>query len=102
MRPASHREQQHLRSCANCWHSRLVAYKLQLLCFHGDSIKILGQSEYPVAADDVSLDGKEVGLMEGDEYDKVWAERVVDQEDVCDEWTTTPVADFEYETPHFP
>jgi len=68
--------------------ARLVAHKLDLLCFHGDVIQIYGQSHYPVAADHVWLaaNQEEVGMMEGDEYSKVWAERIVDSDDVCDEW----------------
>jgi hypothetical protein len=30
--------------------------------------------------------GDEVGMLEGDAYDKVWAERVVDSDAVCQEW----------------
>ncbi len=86
MRPESHREQQHEKSCGNCRHSRLVAYKLDLLCFYGDSIEIRGQSNYPVTADYVALNGEEVGLMEGDQYDNVWAGRIIDPSDACDLW----------------
>ena len=86
-RPASHRDQTFERSCGNCRFSHLVAYKLDLLCFHGDSIEVTGQSRYPVDADYVLLNGDDVGMMEGDKYDKVWARRVVDPElQVCDEW----------------
>lgn len=85
-RPSSHREQNPTQRCSNCVHSRLVAYKLDLLCFHGDRIEIVGQSEYPVSADYVYLDGEEVGMMDGEEYSPVWADRVVEPSDVCDEW----------------
>lgn len=64
----------------------MVAYKLDLLCFFGDSIEARGQSEYPVTADHVALNGEEVGLMDGEEYSRVWAGRVVDSDDVCDEY----------------
>ena len=64
-----------------------MAYKLDLLCFHGDSIEITGQSGYPVDADYVFMDGEEVGMLDGDEYSKVWAGRIVDScVEVCDEW----------------
>lgn len=85
-RPASHREQPHERGCGNCFFSHLVAYKHNLLCFHGDNIEITGQSLYPVKSDYVLLDGEEVGMMDGDEWSDVWADRVVDCDDVCDEW----------------
>ena len=85
-RPSSHRDQPHERCCGNCAFAHLVAYKLDLLCFHGDSILVMGQSQYPVTADFVQMNGEEVGMMEGDEYSKVWAGRIVDSDDVCDEW----------------
>lgn len=88
-RPETHHEQSHVRCCGSCVFSKLVAYKLDLLCFYGDKIEIYGQSEYPVTAPHVYLDGEEVGMLDGDAYDKVWAERVVDSEDVCDEWSAT-------------
>jgi len=25
-------------------------------------------------------------MLDGDEYGRVWANRIVDQDDVCDEW----------------
>ena len=85
-RPESHREQSHPRRCGNCEFLKLVAYKLDCLCFRGDAIEIHGQSEYPVTADHVYFDGEEVGMLEGDEYSRVWAGRVVSEDDVCDEW----------------
>ena len=85
-RPSSHHEQYHGTCCGNCKFARRVAYKLDLLCFHGDTIEIHGQSKYPVDADHVYLGGDEVGLMDGDAYDSVWAGRVVDSDEVCDEW----------------
>ena len=86
MRPASHRDQPHNKCCGNCRHSHLVAYKIDLLCFYGDKIKVTGQSGYPVTADYVILNRDEVGMMEGDEYSKVWGGRIIDSDDVCDEW----------------
>jgi len=85
-RPASHRNQPHEKRCKNCKFAHLVAYKLDLLCFHGDDIRVSGQSQYPVTSDFVHMNGEEVGMMEGSEYDKVWCERIVDPDDVCDEW----------------
>jgi len=67
--------------------SHLVAYKLDLLCFHGDNIIVFGKSKYPVTSDYVDMNGQEVGIMEGDTYSNVWADRIVDSDDVCDEWT---------------
>lgn len=87
MRPGSHREQIPEKCCGNCKHARLVAYKLDLLCFHGDTIEITGQSGYPVDADYVYMNDSEVGLLYGEEYDDVWAGRIVDGDDVCDEWS---------------
>ena len=85
-RPESHREQRHTKDCSTCKYARLVAYKLDLLCFHGDTIEIHGQSVYPVESDHVFLDGEEVGILDGDEYSSVWAKRIVDPDEVCDEW----------------
>lgn len=85
-RPQSHRAQVPLRRCADCKFANLVAYKLDLLCFHGDDIAITGQSHYPVDADYVELGGENVEMLDGDEYGRVWANRIVDQDDVCDEW----------------
>lgn len=84
-RPKSHRSRQHEKSCSNCKFSQLVAYKLDLLCFHEDDVEIYGQSSYPDDASHVYLGGEEVGLM-GEEYDEVWASRIVDSDDLCDCW----------------
>lgn len=87
-RPSSHRAQPHERCCGNCRFAKLVAYKHDLLCFHGDVIQIYGQSHYPVDSDHVWMveTQEDVGMIEGDAYSKVWAERIVDSDDVCDEW----------------
>ena len=85
-RPASHASQPHPKSCSNCALSHLVANKLDLLCFHGDNIEVTGHSNYPVTSDYVVMDGEEVGLLEGDEYDRIWSDRIVNPDDVCDEW----------------
>lgn len=89
-RPSSHRDQRHARCCGNCAFAHLVAYKLDLLCFHGDNILVFGTSEHPVTAEYIQMNGEEVGMMEGDEYDRVWAGRRVDSDDVCDEWKPEP------------
>lgn len=86
MRPESHQHQDHERCCGTCRFAKLVAYKLDLLCFHGDTIELHGTSEYPVTADHVFMDDDEVGMLEGDAYDHVWARRKVDSDDVCGEW----------------
>jgi hypothetical protein len=87
VRPATHKHQQFQKCCATCKHSRVVAYKLDLLCFFGEAdISIHGSESYPVEADCVFLGQDEVGLMEGDQYDRVWADRVVDPDDICDQW----------------
>lgn len=85
-RPASHQSQPHESCCGNCAFAHLIAYKLDLLCFHGDAIEITGKSEYPVSAEFVEMNGEEVGMMEGDAYSKLWADRIVDSDDVCSEW----------------
>lgn len=83
-RPASHREQIPERRCDNCVFSHLVAYKDDLLCFHGDDIRITGKSE---CSEYVELNGEDICLMDGEEYSKkVWAGRIVYSDDVCDEW----------------
>lgn len=35
---------------------------------------------------DVILDGQDVDLIEGEDFDEVWAGRAVEATDVCDEW----------------
>ena len=85
-RPETHRDQPHERCCGNCQFSKLVAYKHDLLCFHGDSIEVQGQTGYPIVADYIVMNGEEVGMLDGDEYGKVWASRITDYNDVCDEW----------------
>lgn len=90
-RPESYDDSPPARCCAKCMHSRLVAYKLDLLCFRGDNIKITGTCEYPVDADHVELNGEDVELLEGDEYDRVWAARIVDGQGVCDQFEAMPV-----------
>lgn len=85
MRPSSHREQSHDRCCGTCRHSAVPEYKDHLLCFHGDDVVFRGPG-LRAGTVDVILNDDSVGLMEGDEYDHVWGGRVVDTDDVCDEW----------------
>lgn len=84
MRPESHRSQEHVKRCGNCVYSAWPECKDHLLCFHGDKLE-LGTSSYSYQ-NHVVLDGKDVGFMEGDEYDKVWGGRVVEDDDICNEW----------------
>lgn len=66
---------------------------MDLLCFHGDSIEVNGQSSYPVTADHVYMDGDEVGLKDGSDYDRIWAGRIVNSDDVCDCWAEMPAVE---------
>ncbi len=84
-RPASHRTQRHPHDCGSCKYSAYPEYKEHLLCFHGDKAKIIPSSLREWWSD-VIFNNRPVGLMEGDEYDEVWAGRVVEEEDICDEW----------------
>lgn len=82
MRPDTHKLQMHDRCCGNCVHAKWLAYKRDLLCFHGDDIEVVPGGD----GDFVYLGGTEVNMLDGDEYDTVWAGRVVDADDVCDNW----------------
>ncbi|HUE70857.1 MAG TPA: hypothetical protein VMP01_08200 [Pirellulaceae bacterium] len=53
-----------------------------LLCFHADNVATR-KWDYGT---DVILDGQDVDLIEGEDFDDVWARRVVDPSDVCDQW----------------
>jgi hypothetical protein len=86
MRPASHSDTPPEKRCGNCIFSRYLAIKEHLLCFHGDSILDCGGESGPGSPEYIELDGDLVNFMEGEEYDRVWAGRVVDSSDVCDEW----------------
>lgn len=85
MRPESHREATPRECCGNCVHGVYPKYKDHLLCFFGDEIEIV-DSTGEKDSGYVILDGVEVGLTEGDEYDKIWAGRVTNWCDVCDEF----------------
>lgn len=93
-RPASHRDLRFEKRCANCRFSHWLDYKDDLLCFHGDTV-VAELTERDTGKSAIKskrlmrvlFDGKSVGRMQGDEYDKVWGSRVVDPElEVCDEW----------------
>lgn len=84
MRPETHRHQVPPRRCGNCRHGIRPEYKDHRLCFLGDAY-----TTYPAATADcleVSLGETIVGLTDGDEYDRIWGGRVVDDTDVCDCW----------------
>lgn len=84
MRPQSHREQIPEKRCGNCKHGLVPEFRDNLLCFHGDKIET--KPGLSAGTTEVWLNGEDVGTMDGDEYDQVWAGRLVDWDDVCDEW----------------
>jgi hypothetical protein len=81
VRPSSHREQIPEQRCGNCRLAHLVRRE-HLLCFHGDNVSTR-KWDYGT---DVILNSQDVDLLEGDEFDELWAGRVVEPSDVCDEW----------------
>lgn len=83
-RPISHREAIPEKRCENCKFSALVAYKWDLLCFHGDKTEVTGVLDSGACF--VEIEGKDVSEMEGDEYDRIWAGRAVSHTDSCEEW----------------
>lgn len=88
MRPNSHHEQTPERRCGTCKHGHVPHYKDHLLCFFGDNVvvrKWKWDTDDSSTKTDVELDGEDVGLME-DGYDEIWAGRVVDDTDICDEY----------------
>jgi hypothetical protein len=89
MRPETHREQIPEKRCGNCRHALYPEYKRDLLCFCDDEIEIRGPGISP-GTTEVWLNGEHIGLLDGDEYDEVWAGRIVDWDDVCDEWELEP------------
>jgi len=90
-RPENYRTQLQHRRCGTCQFALAPEYKDDLLCFFGDmhrvTIEVPGDKDGTVT---LMFDGKEVGLMDGDEYDQVWGGRVVDPTCVCDKWQTKP------------
>lgn len=86
VRPTSHREQQFDRCCGNCKHCHVVEFKGDPLCFHGDDATIRPSTLRDYWSE-VEMEGRSVGLMEGEEYSEVWGGRVVEAAcDVCDSW----------------
>lgn len=85
MRPESHRDQTSERRCGNCKFAAVPVYKDHLLCFHGDNA-VMEPSSCSSFKKDVWINGELVGLLDGDEYDKIWGGGVVEDTDVCDEW----------------
>ena len=89
MRPDSHREQTHQKCCGNCKYAFLHRRFRDLLCFHGDNIKTKNWSWISEPKDikiDVILDGDNVENLEGEQYGEIWAGRIIDSSDICDEW----------------
>ncbi len=84
MRPASYREQEPEQGCFNCRHGLCPEHKDHLLCFNGDRIivgKAIREDE-----NEIILEGRSVGLLDGYDYDQVWGGRVVEPTGICDEW----------------
>lgn len=86
MRSASHKSQFPEHGCFDCKHGIIPCYKDHLLCFYGDADLIVYSIDCESKKADIELNGLNVGLLEGDEYDQVWGGRVVDPTDICDEW----------------
>ena len=94
MRPSTHHEQEPPeRRGGNCAMMRRVEYKGETLCFHGDQIETqpgLNEAMTGLPTDDVTLiEGVQrysVGILDGDEWSRVWAGRTVDLTDACSEW----------------
>lgn len=84
-RPISHRSQEHPRRCGNCRHCHMPTFQVHWMCFCGDNYVARRSPVYSWQSD-VVLDGEDVSLLQGDEFDKVWGGRVVDPDDICDEW----------------
>ena len=82
-RPASYDDTPPTQRCGNCRFSRLIEYKRDLLCFFGDEIETRPGVN---GTDDVTFNGEIVGILDGDEYDKIWGGRVVDSDCRCNEW----------------
>ncbi len=79
MWPSTHREQIPDQRCGNCRMPQLVG-RQHLLCFHGDNVTTR-KWDYGT---DVILDDQDVDLIE--DFGEVWASRVVEPTDVCDQW----------------
>lgn len=89
MRPESHKEQLPDKRCGNCKFAHEFRKFGDLLCFHGDKIK-LERWSYKTAPDEVNTDvifeGSNIEYMECEEYSNIWAGRIVDNTDICEEY----------------
>lgn len=89
MRPNSHKEQIPDKRCGNCKFAHELRRLGDLLCFHGDNIKLQKWS-YKTTPDEVMTDvifeGQNLEYVEMDEYSKIWAGRIVDDTDTCEEY----------------
>lgn len=84
-RPESHREIEPSKRCGNCRFSCWPEWKDDLLCFFGDDIHV--ESGDRKDRFFIELEGVDVNIADGDEYDRIWGGRVVDPHlEVCDEW----------------
>jgi hypothetical protein len=59
----------------------VLAYKLHLLCFRGDDIKVTKKEQ-----DIVYMDGIQINAMWGEVYNDILQDRVVETDNICDEW----------------
>lgn len=93
-RPASFDDSPPINRCGTCAHCHYVRYKGDLLCFHGDSVITHRDGLGTWDESDVEFEGESVELMSnGDAYDRVRRERVVNQGDTCDEWESREKAE---------
>lgn len=84
-RPESHQEQLPVSRCGNCVHGHVPEYKYHRLCFYGDNYTA-SRSHLREYWSEVVLDGRDLCCVEGQDFDEVWAGRVVEDTDVCDFW----------------
>lgn len=89
MRPDSHKEQIPDKRCGNCKFAHVFRRLGDLLCFHGDDIK-LEKWSWKHSPDDIKTDvifkGQNIEAFEADEYSTIWAGRIVDDTDICEEY----------------
>lgn len=85
-RPASHRYQIPKHCCGNCEFSHIVEPTLDLLCFHGDNIRVIGERNNSTESEFIEIDGEDIVLMSNDRYSEIWAGGIVDSDNICDEW----------------
>lgn len=91
-RPSSHRIVLPERRCTICKHSKYIASKHNVLCFHGDHFheekSRWGGEDLILLQDRPDLPRSYVNYLDGDAYDTVWGVRIIHDPDieVCDEW----------------